>query len=365
MDGSVLICLLVIGGTLIGAKANRESSQLQSSSNTSWKHIRLNSETFGNPQVVAESRLVRRDGFRLERGSIDNTTYEDKPNFPFEARGITGSGLHYNIHGRARDGLLNHRIMGEQRMANVLSSMGVCSTPFVLTGPCGGVRKICIQGNHIFPGQNIQRNTRANILQSVFYRHQRYILSARPAANIKRERTNNPMFYFDPWSLPQYKLVGCSLGNTAGGMSLNNSLLGYRLRSISLILHSVGEIFRSVREVMGINASSFHFSQLAAHGVPLKYADDHGAKTKKSDGERKADHPPFGTFNTVVDILYIATHFLIGCALCFLAVWTIWKRFRLDNFRWQFLLCGLLLYALAGGFIWHGFIVTQKVLDMP
>ena len=74
------------------------------------------------------------------------------------------------------------------------------------------------------------------------------------------------------------------------------------------------------------------------------------------------NHPAFGAFYAIIDIFYIALHFLIGFALCFASVWVIWRRFRIDRLNGWHLLSGFLLYAVAGFVVWHGFIVLQKVV---
>src|ERR1039458_8263057 len=88
------------------------------------------------------------------------------------------------------------------------------------------------------------------------------------------------------------------------------------------------------------------------------------SQRKSRDYCRKKDHPTFGAFNAVLNALNLALHVLIGGGLCWLAVWTIWMRWRIERLNARTLLFGLLFYAFAGVVIWHGVIVTQQLLDM-
>jgi hypothetical protein len=106
-----------------------------------------------------------------------------------------------------------------------------------------------------------------------------------------------------------------------------------------------------------------HHAQLSLHSIPLEQANNDSAETPKDDGGCQADHPTLGAFNAIFNVLYLALYFLTGYALCCLAGWVIWRRWRVDRLATGTLLCGLLTYGVAGTVVWHGFIVLQKLLD--
>jgi PAS domain S-box-containing protein len=120
-----------------------------------------------------------------------------------------------------------------------------------------------------------------------------------------------------------------------------------------------------LRQRMGIGTPALHLKQLAAHNEPLKYTYHNRTEGEERNGKGEANHPALRAFNAVINILYIALHFLVGFCLSSTAVWVIWRQWRIDRLNGGCLLGGFLLYAIAGVTIWHGFIVTQQLIDIP
>jgi hypothetical protein len=95
----------------------------------------------------------------------------------------------------------------------------------------------------------------------------------------------------------------------------------------------------------------------------LQYANYDRTQPEKRNGSRETDHPSLGTFNTVLYALYLGLDFLMGYALCCWGTWIIWRRWRVERSTVWTLFYGLLVYGVAGIVVWHGFSVTQKLLD--
>jgi len=75
---------------------------------------------------------------------------------------------------------------------------------------------------------------------------------------------------------------------------------------------------------------------------------------------------------TIIAAAYIALHFGSGFSCCYFGSWLYLSyEFRRLSYGWGWwrwwhlglALC--LVYAFAGFTIWHGLIVTQKLLDIP
>ncbi len=180
--------------------------------------------------------------------------------------------------------------------------------------------------------------------------------------------------HFDtyPSAVSECKLPLLVSNRSKSGYSLNSGLFSDGLGLIRLILHPIrllpGSFSlppRSHSKRMGILSTRFHFRQLATHGAPLKNSYYYQAKGQQDNASRKADHQPLGTFHSILYGMYCFLHAVVGYALCWWAGWVIWRRWRVNRLNHWTLLYGALFYAFAGAIVWHGFIVTQKLLDTP
>lgn len=118
------------------------------------------------------------------------------------------------------------------------------------------------------------------------------------------------------------------------------------------------------------NQCSLHFFQLTPHGIPLKETDYNKPEGKEYNRSREADHPFFSRSNLIPEVLYLALVWSTAYFLCWCASWlALSRRFRHLRSTWHWWHGGYLpttivaLYIVAILIIWHGFIVTQKVLD--
>ena len=163
------------------------------------------------------------------------------------------------------------------------------------------------------------------------------------------------------------------LGNLSGSLGF---LREFSCRTDKLIgsgdglCHFVDLRFSGVRlfpsrdgQRMGINSTALHLPQLPLHGTPLKSANNNSAKPEECDGSGQPNHPLFSTSHTVFEQLYLGSIWISAYGCCCYGSWLLWRQWRIDSLNIRVLLWVLLLYGLSAVIIWHGFIVTQKLLD--
>ena len=193
--------------------------------------------------MVEESGHIRTSSIWIKRGSIDNTANHHKGHFPGEwawfrtmrqeGRCIIGlNSLLYRTYRCAHSGILYGWIMGEQDISIqgsatlwIKSLIGIA--PFSLPFTGASSRNIRIDGDDIFPGNNIQSHSVANIFNSVLYDHLRSW--SRGTNEVKVQRTHYAMFDFYPWPVGKYQSVMGSNCGTVGRVS--GFCVGYPLQT--------------------------------------------------------------------------------------------------------------------------------------
>lgn len=137
---------------------------------------------------------------------------------------------------------------------------------------------------------------------------------------------------------------GLFVGSIEGTLSLSNT-----------ILHCLCDSVVSINDSVGLCSSVAHFT-------PLKAANYYLTQREKGNRPSEPYHEPFGTLNTVYKVLYLGFVWVFAYGVCCYAGCVMWRRWRADRLNFWGVLYGVLLYALAGVVIWHGFTVTQKLL---
>jgi hypothetical protein len=128
--------------------------------------------------------------------------------------------------------------------------------------------------------------------------------------------------------------------------------------------HAVFDVFRIAFEVSrvgfshsagGLNQlirllrSAFHLTELSAHNLPLKYANNYRTETEKSDSSGEEDHPPLAPFYTFFKFLLLCLCLFCGYGLSTLGVWIVWRYWSLLS-----LFYSGLLWGFAAGFVHYG-----------
>jgi hypothetical protein len=115
---------------------------------------------------------------------------------------------------------------------------------------------------------------------------------------------------------------------------------------------------RGLGQSVCVNAPSVHFDELSTHDIPLEQTDNNRTESKQRDGSRKPGHNFLSRPHSVLKFCY-AVFIVLSAYLylyCVLAGWVIFKR-------WDFVGLRMLLYGLAGLFVYHALIVIVFLSD--
>ena len=105
-----------------------------------------------------------------------------------------------------------------------------------------------------------------------------------------------------------------------------------------------------------VNAPSVHFGELSTHDIPLEQTDNNRTESKQRDGSRKPGNNFLSRPHSVLKFCYAVFIVLSAYLSCVFAGWVVFKR-------WDFVGLRMLLYGLAGPFVYHALIVIVFLSD--
>src|SRR6266481_5902030 len=122
--------------------------------------------------------------------------------------------------------------------------------------------------------------------------------------------------------IPASRIIGClvespesALEYQIGPLFKHERLSGGFQRSdggISCAFGGVGARLGGFDEFARILPAALHLAQLAAQRMPLQEAYDHPTEGGERNGRSQADHPALGPLHAVFNVLYLASHALVG-----------------------------------------------------
>ncbi len=200
-------------------------------------------------EVIEKLGCVWAGANRFKRRPVGDTTDHYKLYFaeegiragtakePFQEGHISFNGFVDGTHQWSHTGRLHDWLMGEhdraiENHAIRRIEMLIGAAPFLTSFACTRARQIGIDGDHIFPRNDIQGYAIPNVLQRIFYGH--YCRRASCSMKLKIQRTGYAMLDFYPWAIIQHQGILGSLRIPARDGNLphieGNALLGLNKR---------------------------------------------------------------------------------------------------------------------------------------